>query len=40
MFLEGHVDSKVARYLEAREIVVSKSQTHLFEEVHLSVEVE
>ena len=40
VFLEGHVDSKVARYLEAREIVVWKSQTHLFEEVHWSVEVE
>ena len=40
MFLEGHVDSKVARYLEAREIVVSIIQTHLFEEVRWRVEAE
>ena len=30
----------VARYLEAREIVVSKTQTHLFEEVRWRVEAE
>ena len=30
----------VARYLEAREIVVSKTQTHLFEKVRWRVEAE
>ena len=34
------MDSYIARYLEAREIVVSKIQTHLFEEGRWRVEAE